>query len=82
MRRLQEDHAGFTVYFPFIVAESENVSCTRAIFTHVIRSCSHAIPRAPSTWFGRLPTPMVLPPRFWRVSRDSLRADWARHESP
>lgn len=81
VRRLQEDHAGFTVYLPFIVAESDNVVYARDLHARD----SVLLARYPSrpVYLVRPPTDGDgVPPRFWRVSRDSLRADWARTESP
>ena len=81
VRRLQEDHAGFTVYLPFIVAESDNVVYARDLHARD----SVLLARYPSrpVFLVRPPTDGDgVPPRFWRVSRDSLRADWARSESP
>jgi len=81
VRRLQEDHAGFTVYLPFIVAESDNVVYARDLHARD----SVLLNRYPSR-----PVYLVRPvtdadgsvPRFWLVSRDSLRSDWARVERP
>jgi hypothetical protein len=81
VRRLQEDHAGFTVYLPFIVAESDNVVYARDLHARD----SVLLARYPSrpVYLVRPPTDGDgVPPRFWRVSRDSLRADWARFETP
>jgi dolichyl-phosphate-mannose-protein mannosyltransferase len=81
VRRLQEDHAGFTVYLPFIVAESDNVVYARDLHARD----SVLLARYPSrpVYLVRPPTDADgVPPRFWRVSRDSLRADWSRVEAP
>ena len=81
VRRLQEDHAGFTVYLPFIVAESDNVVYARDLHARD----SVLLARYPSrpVYVVRPPTDADgVPPQFWRVSRDSLRADWARTEAP
>jgi hypothetical protein len=81
VRRLQEDHAGFTVYLPFIVAESDNVVYARDLHARD----SVLLARYPSrpVYLVRPPSDADgIPPRFWRVSRDSLRADWARVDAP
>jgi len=81
VRRLQEDHAGFTVYLPFIVAESDNVIYARDLHARD----SVLLSRYPSrpVYLVRPPTDGDgVPPQFWRVSRDSLLADWAKTESP
>jgi hypothetical protein len=81
VRRLQEDHAGFTVYLPFIVAESDNVVYARDLHARD----SVLLARYPSrpVFLVRPPTDGDgVPPQFWRVSRDSLYADWSRQESP
>ena len=81
VRRVEEDRAGFTVYLPFLVADGDNVVYARDL---------HA---RDSVLLARFPTRaifLVRPasdsggalPRFWRVSRDSLRAAWARAERP
>jgi hypothetical protein len=81
VRRLAEDRAGFTVYLPFIVAESDNVVYARDLHARD----SVLLARYPSrpVYLVRPPTDGVgVPPRFWPVSRDSLRAAWARVEAP
>ena len=81
VRRLEEDRAGFTVYLPFIVAESDNVVYARDLHARD----SVLLARYPSrpVYLVRPPTADDgVPPRFWRVSRDSLRAAWARTEAP
>jgi hypothetical protein len=81
VRRLQEDHAGFTVYLPFIVAESDNVIYARDLHARD----SVLLARYPSRPVFLVHPPTDgdgVPPQFWRVSRDSLRADWARNEVP
>jgi hypothetical protein len=81
VRRIEEDRAGFTVYLPFLVADGDNVVYARDL---------HA---RDSVLLARFPTRavyLVRPssdsnaalPRFWRVSRDSLRSAWARVEAP
>jgi len=81
VRRLQEDHAGFTLYFPFLVADGERVVYARdlhardSVLLSRYPSRSVYLVRPPSDSDGALP-------RFWPISRDSLRADWARHEMP
>ena len=81
VRRLQDDHAGFTVYLPFIVSDTRDIVYARDL---------HA---RDSVLLARYPSRTVylvrpqsdsegVTPRFWRVSRDSLRADWARSEQP
>jgi hypothetical protein len=81
VRRLEEDRAGFTVYLPFIVAESDNVVYARDLHARD----SILLARYPSrpVYLVRPPTDGDgVPPQFWRVSRDSLRAAWAREETP
>jgi hypothetical protein len=81
VRRLEEDRAGFTVYLPFLVADGDNVVYARDL--HARDSVLLArfpervvyVVRPPSDSEGVLP-------RFWPASRDSLRAAWARVESP
>ena len=81
VRRVQEDRAGFTVYLPFLVAGGDDVVYARDL---------HA---RDSVLLARYPARAVFlvrpssdrdgePPRFWRVSRDSLRAAWAHVEAP
>jgi hypothetical protein len=79
--RVQEDRTGFTVYLPFLVADGEHVVYARDL---------HA---RDTVLLNRFPTRavyLVRPasdsegavPRFWPLSRDSLRAAWAQTESP
>ena len=81
VRRVQEDRAGFTVYLPFLVADGEDVVYARDLHardTVLLRrypSRAVFVVRPSSDSEGALP-------RFWRASRDSLIATWARHESP
>ena len=81
VRRLHEDHAGFTVYLPFLVADGDRVVYARdlhardSVLLDRYPSRSVYLVRPPSDSEGALP-------RFWPISRDSLRIDWARHESP
>jgi hypothetical protein len=81
VRRVQEDRAGFTVYLPFLVADGDNVVYARDLHARdtvlLARYPSRAVylARPPSDSEGVLP-------RFWPLSRDSLRAAWARPESP
>jgi hypothetical protein len=81
IRRIEEDRAGFTVYLPFIVADGDDVVYARDLHARD----SVLLARYPSR-----PVYLVRPPsdgegvtpRFWRVSRDSLKADWARADAP
>jgi hypothetical protein len=82
VRRVQEDRAGFTVYLPFLVAaEGENVVYARDLHARdtvlLQRYPSRAVylVRPPSDGEGVLP-------RFWQLSRDSLRTAWTQPESP
>ncbi|MFL5620383.1 MAG: hypothetical protein ACJ79A_18560 [Gemmatimonadaceae bacterium] len=81
VHRVQEDRAGFTVYLPFLVADGENVVYARDLHARdtmlLARYPSRAVylVRPPSDSEGVLP-------RFWPLSRDSLRAAWAQPESP
>jgi hypothetical protein len=81
VRRLREDHAGFTLYFPFLVADGERVVYARdlhardSVLLSRYPSRSVYLVRPPSDSDGALP-------QFWPISRDSLRADWARRETP
>jgi hypothetical protein len=81
VRRLNEDHAGFTVYLPFLVADGERVVYARdlhardSVLLARYPSRSVYLVRPPSDSEGALP-------QFWPVSRDSLRADWARRDTP
>lgn len=81
VRRLREDHAGFTLYFPFLIADGERVVYARdvhardSVLLSRYPSRSVYLVRPPSDSDGALP-------QFWPISRDSMRADWARHEAP
>jgi hypothetical protein len=81
VRRIEEDRAGFTVYLPFLVAEGDNVIYARDLHARdsvlLARHPGRAVylVRPSSDSVGALP-------RFWPVSRDSLRAAWTRIESP
>jgi hypothetical protein len=81
VRRVQEDRAGFTVYLPFLVAGGDNVVYARDLHARdtmlLARFPSHSVylVRPPSDGEG-------VPPQFWPLSRDSLRAAWARPEVP
>jgi len=81
VRRLREDHAGFTVYLPFLVADGERVVYARdlhardSVLLARYPSRSVYLVRPPSDSDGALP-------RFWPISRDSLRADWALRDAP
>ena len=81
VRRVEEDRAGFTVFLPFLVAQGENVVYARDLHARdsvlLARFPERAVylVRPPSDSAGALP-------QFWPVSRDSLRAAWARVESP
>jgi hypothetical protein len=81
VRRVQEDRAGFTVYLPFLVADGENVVYARDLHARdsvlLTRYPSRAVylVRPSSDSEGVLP-------RFWPLSRDSLRLEWARQQSP
>jgi hypothetical protein len=81
VRRVQEDRAGFTVYLPFLVADGERVLYARDL---------HARDTVLLNRFPARAVYLVRPasdsegavPRFWPMSRDSLRAAWTRTESP
>lgn len=81
VRRVEEDRAGFTVFLPFLVADGEHVVFARDLHARdtilLARYPSRAVylVRPPSDSEGALP-------RFWPLSRDSLRSAWARPESP
>jgi hypothetical protein len=81
VRRVEEDRGGFTVYLPFLVANGENVVYARDL---------HA---RDTVLLARYPSRRVylvrpssdsegVQPRFWLLSRDSLRAAWAQREVP
>ena len=81
VRRVEEDRAGFTVYLPFLVAEGDNVIYARDL--HARDSVLLARFPTRAVYLVRPPSDSTgVPPRFWRVSRDSLRAAWARVEFP
>ena len=81
VRRVQEDRAGFTVYLPFLVANGEHVVYARDLHARdtvlLDRFPSRAVylVRPASDSEGAVP-------RFWPLSRDSLRAAWTQAESP
>jgi hypothetical protein len=81
VRRLREDHAGFTLYFPFLVADGERVVYARdlhardSVLLARYPSRSVYLVRPPSDSEGALP-------QFLPVSRDSLLDDWAHREAP
>jgi len=81
VRRIEEDRAGFTVYLPFIVADGDDVVYARDLHARdsvlLARFPSRAVylVRPASDSDGVLP-------KFWRLSRDSLRAAWAKPELP
>jgi hypothetical protein len=81
VRRVQEDRAGFTVYLPFLVANGEHVVYARDL---------HARDTVLLNRFPSRAVYLVRPasdsegavPRYWPLSRDSLRAAWTQTESP
>jgi hypothetical protein len=81
VRRLQEDREGFTVYLPFLVANGRNVVYARdlhardSVLLARYPSRNVYLVRPPSDREGALP-------RFWLLSRDSLRSAWTRREAP
>jgi hypothetical protein len=81
VHRLEEDRAGFTVFLPFLVADGDDVVYARDLHARdsvlLARYPSRAVylVRPSSDSGGALP-------RFWRVSRDSLRVAWSRAGSP
>ena len=81
VRRLHEDHAGFTVFLPFLVADGNRVIYARdlhardSVLLSRYPSRSVYLVRPPSDSDGAMP-------RFWPISRDSMRADWVHHEAP
>jgi hypothetical protein len=81
VRRVEEDHAGFTVYLPFMVADGNRVVYARDL--HARDSILLARFPERAVYLVRPPTDSngVLP-QFWLVSRDSLRAAWSQVESP
>jgi len=81
VRRVQEDRDGFTVYLPFIVANGENVVYARDLHARD----TVLLARYPSrrVYLVRPPSDSEgVQPRFWLLSRDSLRAAWAQSEAP
>lgn len=81
VRRVQEDRAGFTVYLPFLVADGENVVYARDL--HARDTMLLARYPARAVYLVRPPSDSEgILPRFWLLSRDSLRAAWAQPESP
>jgi hypothetical protein len=79
--RIKEDHAGFTVFFPFLVADGERVLYARDL--HARDSVLLARYPSRSIYLVRPPSDSDgASPRFWPISRDSLLADWARSEAP
>jgi hypothetical protein len=78
---VEEDRAGFTVYLPFLVADGDSVVYARDL--HARDSVLLARYPTRTVYLVRPPSDSDgVVPRFWRVSRDSLRAAWARTESP
>ena len=81
VRRLHEDHAGFTVFLPFLVADGNRVIYARdlhardSVLLSRYPSRSVYLVRPSSDSDGAMP-------RFWPISRDSMRADWVHHEAP
>jgi hypothetical protein len=81
VRRIKEDHAGFTVFLPFLVADGERVLYARDL--HARDSVLLARYPSRSIFLVRPPSDSEgASPRFWPISRDSLLADWARNEGP
>ena len=80
-RRVEEDRSGFTVYLPFLVANGENVVYARDLHARD----TMLLARYPSrrVYLVRPPSDSEgVQPRFWLLSRDSLRAAWAQREVP
>jgi len=81
VRRVQEDRAGFTVYLPFLVADGEHVVYARdlhlrdTVLLNRFPARAVYLVRPASDSEGAVP-------RFWPLSRDSLRAAWTQTESP
>jgi hypothetical protein len=76
VRRLQEDRAGFTVYLPFVLARGGDVLYARDL--HARDSVLLARYPSRSVYLVRpVSDGAGAEPRFWPVSRDSLRAAWA-----
>jgi hypothetical protein len=81
VRRVEEDRSGFTVFLPFLVADGENVVYARDLHARDTVLLARYPSRA--VYLVRPPTDSEgVTPRFWLLSRDSLRAAWARGESP
>jgi hypothetical protein len=69
------------VYLPFIVADGDDVVYARDLHARD----SVLLARYPSrpVYLVRPPSDSEgVTPRFWRISRDSLLADWARGDAP
>ena len=81
VRRVQEDRAGFTVYLPFLVADGDNVVYARDLHARDTMLLARYPSRAVYLVRPSSDSEGVLP-RFWPVSRDSLRAVWSQPESP
>ena len=81
VRRVAEDRAGFTVYLPFLVAGGENIVYARDLHARDTMLLSRYPTR--SVYLVRPPSDSEgVPPEFWPLSRDSLRAAWAHPETP
>jgi hypothetical protein len=81
VRRVQEDRAGFTVYLPLTIIDDEDVIYARDL--HARDSPLLARHPTRSVYLLRPSSELAeAEPRFWRVSRDSLRDAWRREESP
>ncbi len=81
VRRVEEDRAGFTVYLPFLVADGDNVIYARDLHARDSVLLSRFPTRAVSLVRPSSDSNGALP-RFWRVSRDSLRSAWSHDEAP
>ena len=81
VRRVQEDRAGFTVYLPFLVVGGENVIYARDLHARDTVLLARYPSRAVYLVRPSSDSEGVLP-RFWRLSRDSLRAAWVQREAP
>jgi hypothetical protein len=81
VQRAQEDRAGFTVYLPLTVIDGDDVIYARDL--HARDSLLLARHPSRSVYLLRPSSDRAgAEPRFWRVSRDSLRAAWRRDETP
>jgi hypothetical protein len=81
LRRVEEDRAGFTVYLPFLIAGGENVVYARDLHARDTMLLSRYPSR--SAYLVRPSSDSEgAVPRFWPLSRDSLRAAWAQSETP